>query len=164
MQPVKELGHAKRELLPPVIRVQAALHPWVAFVVMPLFALANAGVSVAGIDLKADDTSAVVLGVALALVFGKPIGVLLSSWLLVRLGWCRLPEDMNWWWMGLIGSLAGIGFTMSIFIANLAFNDSHLLGAAKLGVLIASAGAGVGGLILGSVLAHRVRQASRGKG
>lgn len=157
LQPVKRLRRAQRELLPPVVRVQMALHPWVAYGVMPLFALANAGVSLDGVDLAAGGTTSVMLGVALGLVLGKPLGILLSSWLLVRLGWCRLPAGMNWSWMWLIGCLAGIGFTMSIFIATLAFADASLLGAAKLGVLLASALAACLGLALGAVLVRRAR-------
>lgn len=159
MQPVKRLGYAQRELLPPVVRVQMALHPWVAFGVMPLFALANAGVNMDGVDLSSPASSMVTVGIALALVLGKPLGIIVSSWLLVRLGWCRLPPGMTWPWMWLIGCLAGIGFTMSIFIANLAFTDAALLSAAKLGVLIASAAAGVMGLALGRVLVMRARAA-----
>ncbi|MDE3738827.1 Na+/H+ antiporter NhaA [Pseudomonas resinovorans] len=157
MQPIKQLRQAQRELLPPVTRIQLALHPWVAFLVMPLFALANAGVSFDGVDLGEADSLAVLSGVALALVVGKPLGVLCTSWLMVRLGWCILPPGMTWSWMALIGCLAGIGFTMSIFIANLAFTQQDLLSAAKLGVLAASVVAGVIGLTYGRVLAARAR-------
>ena len=157
MQPVKELKHAQRELIPPVHRVQMALHPWVAYGVMPLFALANAGVSLDGFDPTNAGQLTVMLGVSLALVLGKPIGILFSSWLLVRMGWCRLPADMTWSWMWLIGCLAGIGFTMSIFIATLAFNDESLLSAAKLGVLIASVVAGIFGMALGRICILRAR-------
>lgn len=162
MQPVKQLKLAQRELLPPVVRVQIALHPWVAFGIMPLFALANAGVSLGGTDLAGGAPLTVVLGVSLALVFGKPLGVMLFSWIPVRLGWCQLPQGMNWSWMWLIGCLTGIGFTMSIFIANLAFLDADLLGAAKLGVLIASAVAAMVGLVFGRILVVRARAARTG--
>jgi len=161
MQPVKQLRYAQRELLPPVVRVQMALHPWVAYGIMPLFALANAGVNLGGVDLTNGDSLSVMLGVTLALVVGKPIGVMFTSWILVCLGWCRLPESMNWSWMWLIGCLAGIGFTMSIFIATLAFDSESLLSAAKLGVLLASGLAGVIGLVVGRILVLRVKAASR---
>src|SRR5690606_1047477 len=87
--PLKELRRAQRELLPPVVRVQAALHPWVAYGVMPLFALANAGVSFAGVDLSGGAPLWVMIGVGIALIAGKPLGVVSVSWLLVRLGLCR---------------------------------------------------------------------------
>lgn len=155
VEPVKQLRHAQRELLPPVLRVQMALHPWVAYLVMPLFALANAGVSVDGVNLSGGASLSVMSGVALALVLGKPVGVLCSSWLMVRLGWCSLPPGMSWPWMALIGCLAGIGFTMSIFIANLAFIQAELLSAAKLGVLVASVIAGLLGMTYGRWLVRR---------
>lgn len=155
VSPVRRLEEAQRDLLPPVIRVQAALHPWVAFGVMPLFALANAGVSLDGADFSGASLS-VLAGVALALIFGKPLGILLGSWMAVRVGWSRLPPGATWQAMWVVGCLGGIGFTMSIFIAMLAFDDAHLLAAAKLGVLIASLAAAVVGLLLGR--AYVVRQ------
>lgn len=148
VSPVRRLEEAQRDLLPPVIRVQAALHPWVAFGVMPLFALANAGVALEGADFSGPSLS-VLAGVAIALIFGKPIGILLGSWLAVRAGWSRLPPGATWQGMLVVGCLGGIGFTMSIFIAMLAFDEAHLLAAAKLGVLIASLAAAVVGLLLG---------------
>lgn len=157
--PLRQLRVAQRELLPPVVRVQMALHPWVAFGVMPLFALANAGVSLGGIDLSAKGPQWVMAGVALALVIGKPLGVVGVSWLMVRLGLCRLPPGVSWGGICLIGLLAGIGFTMSIFIAMLAFADESLLGAAKLGVLLGSLIAALLGLGWGAVYVRRVRAA-----
>lgn len=158
-QPLRQLQQAQRDLLPPVVRVQKALHPWVAFGVMPLFALANAGVSVGGIDLSASGPQWVMAGIALALVAGKPLGVLGVSWLMVRLGWCRLPPGVSWGGIALIGLLAGIGFTMSIFIAMLAFDDEALLGAAKLGVLVGSLVAALLGLAWGMRYRRTLRSA-----
>ena len=132
-----------------------ALHPWVAYGVMPLFALANAGVSLGGIDLSAEGPQWIMIGVALVLVAGKPLGVVSVSWLMVRLGLCRLPPGVSWGGICLIGLLAGIGFTMSIFIAMLAFADENLLGAAKLGVLLGSLMAALLGLGWGMVYARR---------
>ena len=149
--PLKQLRLAQRELLPPVVRVQMALHPWVAFGIMPLFALANAGVSLDGIDLSATDPQRIMVGITLALVAGKPLGVIGVSWMMVRLGLCRLPTGMTWGSICLIGLLAGIGFTMSTFIAMLAFNDETLLGAAKLGVLLGSLIAAVLGITWGMI-------------
>jgi Na+:H+ antiporter, NhaA family len=139
----------------PVVRVEAMLHPWVAFGVMPLFALANAGVSLQGVDLSATAPLAVGAGIVSGLVLGKPIGIVLASIAAVRLQWCALPEGVRWTHMVLIGLLGGIGFTMSIFIANLAFDDPALLAAAKFAVLVASALAATLGLVLG-----RLRSAS----
>src|SRR5258705_13328666 len=102
--------------------------------IMPLFALANAGVSVTGVDLSAG-IQFVTLGVGFALVAGKPIGVIGATWLAVRMGWCRLAAGVSWGGVCLVGRLAGIGFTMSIFIAMLAFADERLLNAAKPRVL-----------------------------
>lgn len=153
--PLKQLRLAQRELLPPVVRVQTALHPWVAFGIMPLFALANAGVTLGGIDLSAPGPQWVMAGVALALMLGKPLGVVGVSWLMVRLGWCRLPPGVTWGGILLIGLLAGVGFTMSIFIAMLAFDDEALLGAAKLGVLAGSLLAALLGLAWGAVYRSR---------
>lgn len=151
VMPLKQLRLAQREILPPVVRVQTALHPWVAFGIMPLFALANAGVSMGGIDLSAAGPQRVMAGIALALVLGKPLGVVGMSWLMVRLGWCRLPPGVSWGGIVLIGLLAGVGFTMSIFIAMLAFDSEALLGAAKLGVLAGSLVAALLGLAWGMI-------------
>lgn len=156
-QPQRQLLLASRELLPPTVRVQAALHPWVAFGIMPMFALANAGVTVGGVELATGQASLVMLGVALALVVGKPVGIVGIAWLMVRTGWCRLPSGMSWGGVCLIGLLAGIGFTMSIFIAVLAFTEANLLGAAKLGVLLGSLVAALAGLGWGVVHVHRTR-------
>lgn len=146
---------AGRESAPPVERVQAALHPWVAFGVMPLFALANAGVPLQAAGAEVAGAPAVMWGVALALVLGKPLGVLASCWIAVRLRLCALPPGMGWGDALLAGLLAGIGFTMAIFIATLAFDSEALLNAAKLGVLLASATAAVLGLAWGVALRRR---------
>jgi NhaA family Na+:H+ antiporter len=90
-------------------------------------------------------------------VFGKPIGIFLGSWIAVRLGWCLLPPGVTWGGVAVIGCLGGIGFTMSIFIAMLAFDDAQLLAAAKLGVLAASALAGTLGVIGGYFYARTLR-------
>jgi NhaA family Na+:H+ antiporter len=155
--PLQQLRQAQRDMLPPVVRVQMALHPWVAFLIMPLFALANAGVTLDGVDLAVDGSQRVMLGVLMALVLGKPLGVVLASWLVVRVGWCRLPPGVTWPGVLLVGLLAGIGFTMSIFIASLAFANPNLLSAAKLGVLLASLVAAILGLAWGGVYLRGLR-------
>jgi NhaA family Na+:H+ antiporter len=149
LTPVRAL--APRETLSPADRLIHALHPWVSFVIMPVFALANAGVSLHGVSLGGS-SAAVSLAVAAALVLGKPLGVVAASLLAV---WSRLsvlPDGLGVRHLVVLGTVAGIGFTMSLFIAQLAFTDASLLGAAKLGVLGASAIAMIAGLILGRIL------------
>jgi len=153
-QPLRDLRIAHREILPPVSRVQMAMHPWVAYGIMPIFALANAGVSLTGTDLTAG-SHLVMLGAALALVAGKPIGIIGATWVAVRLGWCRLAPGVSWGGVYLVGLLAGIGFTMSIFISMLAFSDQGLLRAAKLGVLLGSLVAAALGLGWGVTYVRR---------
>jgi NhaA family Na+:H+ antiporter len=126
--------HAPAEVESPVERLEHVLHPWVAFAIMPLFALANAGVRVEPAAL----VTPVALAVAAGLVLGKPLGIVLFSWLSVRLGMTRLPEGLNWRVLAGAGCLAGIGFTMSLFIAGLAL-EGALLAQAKIGVLLGSA-------------------------
>lgn len=154
MTPVRS---ARPEIVPPVIRVETALHPWVAYGIVPLFALANAGV-----DFRSGEfiggAQFVTLGIGLALCAGKPIGVIGATWLAVRLGGCRLAPGVTWAGVGLIGLLAGIGFTMSIFIARLAFSDDRMLDAAKLGVLLGSLVSVTLGLGWGAEHAHRQRE------
>ncbi|MET0281405.1 MAG: Na+/H+ antiporter NhaA [Steroidobacteraceae bacterium] len=157
VRPFRPLGGKEADAEPPAVRIPAALHPWVAFGVMPLFALANAGVSFGGVDFSAHGSLWVMVGVVAALVIGKPVGVIGCSWLAVKLGWCRLPAGVTWSSLVLVGLLAGIGFTMSIFVAMLAFTDETLLGAAKLGVLLGSTVAGVLGLAWGRSYTRRLR-------
>jgi NhaA family Na+:H+ antiporter len=152
LEPLAELGEAGREALPPVVRLEAALHPWVAYGIMPLFALANAGVDLSGVDLTERASVGVMVGVILGLVIGKPIGVIAAAAITIRLGLAARPRGVTWGGLTLVGIVAGIGFTMAIFIAELAFPPSAMLGAAKLGVLIASAVAGIVALLAGRFL------------
>jgi NhaA family Na+:H+ antiporter len=131
------------------------MHPWVAYGIMPIFALANAGVSLTDAELSAA-AHFVMLGAALALMAGKPLGIVGATWLAVRLGWCRLSPGVSWGGVCLVGLLAGIGFTMSIFIAMLAFSDEGLLMAAKLGVLLGSLAAATLGLAWGVSYVRRL--------
>jgi NhaA family Na+:H+ antiporter len=123
----------------------------VAFGIMPVFALANAGVRVSGGALDAA-SGQVLVAVAVGLIAGKPLGVLLVSWLTLRLGIGTLPTGMTLRHLVVLGVVAGVGFTMALFIAQLAFTDARLLAAAKLGVLAASGGAALLGLGLGRLL------------
>jgi NhaA family Na+:H+ antiporter len=151
LEPLRAFKRAQREVVPPVVRVQTALHPWVAFGIMPLFALANAGVSLSGVDFSSAASMTVVFGVTLGLVVGKPLGVVAASALMVKLGLCALPRGTSWGGIVLVGCVAGIGFTMAIFIAGLAFADAALLAAAKLAILVASAVSGALALAYGRV-------------
>lgn len=146
---LERINVARREAVPPVTRLESALHPWVAFGIMPLFALANAGVHLGGVGADTSHAFGIALGVGLGLVVGKPLGVLVFSALAVRLGLASLPRGVTWGGVLVVGCVAGIGFTMALFIAALAFSDASMLAIAKLAVLAASAVAGVGGLLVG---------------
>ena len=123
-----------RESVSPVEYLITALHPWVGFLIMPTFALANAGVTIGVSGM----TSPVAHATALGLLIGKPLGVVLLSLIAVRMGLAKLPEGITWPALSAGGMLAGIGFTMALFISGLAL-DGELLEAAKVGVLVASA-------------------------
>lgn len=146
-----DLNRVRREAISPVERLQHLLHGWVAFGVMPLFALANAGVALSAISLKGDSL-AVFLGVGAGLVLGKPLGIVALSWLAVRLGIASLPRGVGFVQVAVVGLVAGIGFTMAIFIAQLAFRDPAHLETAKVAVLAASGLAAALGLAAGRVL------------
>ena len=140
-----------RDAIPPSQRLEHAMHPFVSFVVMPVFALANAGVSFAGLDVQAVFSTNVALGVALGLFVGKPLGIMLSTLLLVRLGIAKKTEALTLRRIIGLGFLASIGFTMSMFISTLAFTDDTMLLQAKLGIFAASiAGGAVGYKLLGA--------------
>jgi NhaA family Na+:H+ antiporter len=155
--PLSRLTMAGREAVSPVVRLQNEFHPWVAFFIMPLFALANAGVNLKGIDFDVAGATPVMLGIFLGLTFGKPIGVMLVSWLLVRMGWAKLPRGVTWGGMMVLGFCAGIGFTMAIFIDELAFRGMPFLQVGKLAILMATGVAAITALIIGRfILAPRL--------
>ncbi|HEX5072104.1 MAG TPA: Na+/H+ antiporter NhaA [Gemmatimonadaceae bacterium] len=137
---------------PPLIRLEHALHGIVAFGIMPLFALANAGVTLDAATLGSAMAHPVTLGAALGLLLGKPLGIAGFSWVAVRLGLAALPRGASWAALSAVAVLGGIGFTMALFIAGLAFPAGsprgELLDAAKLGILGASALAGIVGSFL----------------
>ena len=138
------LNHAAYELEPPLHELEHALHPWVVFAIMPIFALANAGVLLGG-GVADALTNPVALGIVAGLVVGKQLGVTLFAWLAVKGGVAELPGGIGWRHVYGAGWLAGIGFTMSLFITDLAFSGDSLVEAAKLGILAASLIAGVVG-------------------
>lgn len=150
-KPLEKVAFARREAVSPAEYLLDALHPWVAFVIMPLFALANAGVELHASSLGAS-TARVSVAVALALVLGKPLGVVAAGVAAVRSGLSNRPAGLALRHLIIVGLVAGIGFTMSLFVAQLAFNDESLLNAAKLGVLAASTIAIVLSMVVGRAI------------
>lgn len=145
-------------LLPPTdssSRILRSLHLFVAYAVLPLFALANAGVDFQGLSLAAGAPLAITTGIILGLVIGKPVGILLATAGALRMRIASLPEDIEWPHLVLLGCLGGVGFTMSIFIANLAFTDPRLLATGKCAVLLASLLAAVVSFALGRLVRPR---------
>lgn len=122
---------------PPLERLEHQLHPWVSFGVLPLFGFANAGVSLSGLTFG-DLGHSITLGVGLGLLLGKPIGILGACWLAQQTGLCRLPAGASWGQLAGVSALAGIGFTMSLFIGILAFADPSYATPVRLGVLLGS--------------------------
>ena len=138
----------RRDGSPMVAAIEEGLHPYVKFLILPLFAFVNAGVPLAGLAPSALMAS-VPLGIATALVIGKPLGIMLVSLAAVALGIARLPEQVTWHHMLGVSALAGIGFTMSLFIGTLAFSDPALADAVRLGVITGSLiSAALGAIIL----------------
>jgi Na+:H+ antiporter, NhaA family len=149
---IEELYDAVTDLRPPSLSLERYFHPISAFVVLPLFALANAGVAFSG-DKFAMIWSPVTWGIVLGLVMGKQIGISLFTWFIVRIGGAALPESVTWGQIYGASCLAGIGFTMALFVSGLAFQDEQLINAAKLGILSASlASAALGYAVLRTTL------------
>jgi len=135
---VQSLEIACHNVETPLQRLETALHPWVAFVIIPLFALVNAGVNLGGMDLGKAALDPITVGILLGLVVGKPLGIFAFSWLAVKLRLAALPEGVNWQHIFGVGMLGGIGFTMSLFVAGLSFTDHMLYEYSKLGIISAS--------------------------
>lgn len=140
---LREAGRAAREVVSPLEQLEARLHPWVGLAIMPAFALANAGVPLSTAGL----TDPVAIAIIAGLFLGKPVGVISMSWLAVRSGIATRPQALTWPILFAGSVLTGIGFTMSLFIAGLAYSPA-MLGPAKIGVLCGSLAAGVVGLSL----------------
>lgn len=141
--------------LPPLQRLEHGMHPFVSFVIMPIFALANAGVNFVEMDMASIFSNNVALGVMLGLLLGKPIGVVASVWILVKLGIGKRSASMTWRRFIGLGFLASIGFTMSMFVTSLAFTDPALHVQAKVGIFAAS--------ILGGVIGYRLLKTESAK-
>lgn len=141
-QDLQRAGVAAREALSPIERLEVLLHPWVAFAVMPLFALANAGVGIVSAEFHRGLAFAVFAG----FVMGKPVGIVMFSAIAVALGLGKRPVELSWGVLAAGAMLTGIGFTMALFIAEMAF-EGGLLTSAKLGILAASVVSAAGGLL-----------------
>jgi Na+:H+ antiporter, NhaA family len=143
-QATEDLARYVRETASPLERVENSLNRWVSFVIVPLFALANAGVSISTDGLNGNVFSGVVAG----LVVGKLVGVFAASWLAVKLGVGRLPHRTSWAHMAGLAATAGIGFTVALYVTGLSFEDASLIRSAKLGILVASSVAGILGFTI----------------
>ncbi len=149
---LKEILFETRESISICDRLINILHPWSALLIIPVFALANTGVGLSATDVGNAATSGVGRAVFIGLVIGKPVGILLASLVAVRSGLATLPAGVSWRLMAGTSSIAGIGFTVSLFISDLAFADEELIADAKIGVLFASVVAGaIGAAIIRSV-------------
>jgi NhaA family Na+:H+ antiporter len=144
---VMAIEESCEKILTPLQRFEHQLHPWVAFLIIPVFALANAGVTIAGMDFIAALTSSVSLGIILGLFIGKQIGIFIFSFAAVKFKLASLPYGVSWKNLYGAGILAGIGFTMSLFIAGLAFTNPELLDLAKIGILSGSLLSGIIGYV-----------------
>jgi NhaA family Na+:H+ antiporter len=147
-QSLRAMSLQATEVVSVAERLEYLLHPWTSYAVIPLFALANAGVRLS-IDRLGDAlTSRVAIGIVAGLVIGKIVGITFAAWLAVKLNLGRLPDGVSWRVIVGGAAVAGIGFTVSLFIAALAFSDPQLIAEAKIGVLAASIIAGTLGAIL----------------
>ncbi len=142
-----EFEAAVRRSEAPLERLEHLIHPWVVFAIVPIFALANAGVEVTSAAFEGAIQSPVTYGVMLGLVLGKPIGIFLATWIAVRTGLAALPNGVSYAHILGVGMIAGLGFTVSLFVTDLAFDDALLIDEAKLGILAGSILAGVAGLV-----------------
>jgi NhaA family Na+:H+ antiporter len=142
------LEHVTHDAMSPLQRMEHEMHPWIIYGVMPIFALANAGISLSTAELTAAISHPITIGVTMGLLIGKPLGIFLFSWLAIKLKFCDLPTGSRWSDVIGVGILAGIGFTMSIFITNLAYSDMSRIANAKVGIFAASILAGIIGYIL----------------
>jgi Na+:H+ antiporter, NhaA family len=150
---LSRLSSLAGEAQAPMVQIEHSLTRWVAFVIVPIFALANAGVRLTG-DLAAVAVDPVFIGVVAGLLVGKQFGITIAAWAVVRTGLARLPSGVTWLQIYGAAWLCGIGFTMSLFIAELAYDGSSALVTSKVGILAASVVAGVVGYVL-------IRAASR---
>jgi NhaA family Na+:H+ antiporter len=148
------LAWLSNESVSPLARAEHRLLPWVSFVVLPVFALANGGVELSRAPLSDPAGFRVVMGLTLARLVGKVLGIVGVSWIAVRIGIGRLPPGVRWSHLAGVGALAGIGFTVSLFVSELAFGQTPLSDAARMGVLLSSLTSGVVGLLVLRSIRH----------
>ncbi len=142
---LEDIEDAYEAVQSPLVRLEHLLHSITAFLVMPLFALANAGVRISGISLPLIEPAS--LGILLGLVLGKPLGIISATYLAYRLGWAQIPSSLSWKHIIGAGILSGVGFTMSIFITHLAFDDANTIALAKLFIVACSIFMGIAGVL-----------------
>lgn len=158
LQELEESARDSRALLD---RLEHTLHPWTSFLIVPLFALANAGIALNAGAIRDAAQSDIALGVAAGLILGKPIGITLFAFVAVKSGLATLPENVTWPEVVGVSMIAGIGFTVSIFISGLAFSDPDLIDEAKTGILAASALIGVLGYLVLARVANNAPTANK---
>lgn len=156
-QSLREISLQGNEVVSVAERLEHLLHPWSSFFIIPIFALANAGLKLSIETIGDAIASRVALGVMVGLVAGKVVGISTASWIAVRWGLARLPQGVEWRHIVGGAALAGIGFTVSLFIAGLAFADPALVSDSKIGIL---AGSVVAGLIGAAILSIKTGEAS----
>jgi NhaA family Na+:H+ antiporter len=142
-----QVESVSRDTDSPLDRLEHAIHPWSSYVVIPAFALANAGLVITGESIADALASAVTYGIVLGLLLGKFAGILLATWLAVQLGISSLPRGVTWTQVAGVSLIAGIGFTVSLFVTGLAYDDPALVDEARAGVFVASIMAGAAGFL-----------------
>ncbi len=152
---VNALAHACHNVETPLQRLEHALHPWVVFLILPIFAFGNAGLTLHGMSLGSV-AHPVTMGIILGLFLGKPVGITLASYIAVKTGVASIPDEVRWGHIFGAAMLGGIGFTMSLFIAGLSFFTPDMLNFSKLGVLSGSVLSGVAGIIFLGVYQKRL--------
>jgi Na+:H+ antiporter, NhaA family len=154
---VRSIALAANRAETPLQRLENSILPWVVFVVVPLFALANGGLTLIGMDVTNSITSRLSVGIILGLLVGKPLGICIFSYLSVKAGIASLPSDVTWPQLAGVGMLAGIGFTMSLFIMGLSFGEEVFIVQAKLGILCGSLLSAVLGLAFLHAVSRRIQ-------
>ena len=144
---LREIGRLSTETQAPLDRLEYRLVPWSSFLVIPLFAFANGGITIPDVPVEDWLSDPVVLGVGLGLLVGKTLGVFGAAWLAVRFGWARMPDSMNYLHLLGLAIASGVGFTVALFVANLAFTSPALIEMAKLGIIVGSVLAAVLGYL-----------------